>query len=216
MMAARRGFKRSLEVILARKDSPPDIDMEVTYYKGGENDENRGKTALRQAVDNGQYECASLLLEAGARLDEMLIDGKYLFQLEKEQNSAEGFTHFSKVVEQCVARSTKVGCPNEDGNTPLHRIHSRTPVPKIQLFVSMGSPIDCANSHGWTPLANAVKSGNLAAAKFLVSRGARADMTGPFGSLLHLSCQIDFQNKQHHSDAETSHPSKGRSQRSWA
>ncbi|KAG5811160.1 hypothetical protein H9Q74_013689 [Fusarium xylarioides] len=163
MMAAKRGFKRSLEVILAHKDPPPDIDMEVDYFKGGENDENRGKTALRQAVDNGQYECASLLLEAGARLDEMLIDGKYLFQFEEEQNSAEGFAHFSKVVEQCVARGTKVGCPTENDNTPLHRINSRTPVPKIQLFVSMGTPIDSTNSHGWTPLANAVKSGNLAA-----------------------------------------------------
>lgn len=60
----------------------------------------------------------------------------------------------------------------------------------LKLLISRRKrvPIDGKNSDGYTPLALAVKNGNISAAKYLIEQGANVNVVGPsFGSILHLA-----------------------------
>jgi ankyrin repeat protein len=62
----------------------------------------------------------------------------------------------------------------------------------IQLLLSHGSPVDPANTHGWTPLHRAANNNKQRAAKFLVDKGASLLARTTDGHTpLHLACHLN-------------------------
>ncbi|KAL7795974.1 ankyrin repeat protein [Trichoderma ceciliae] len=181
MMAARWNFADTLKILLSEKSPLTDINAKFTW---DEDDENHGNTALGFAVKYKNYECANLLLEAGAQIDATFEDAKLVIRSTKD-NNAEGALRLMRYFLQHGIKADHV---DEGGKTALHEINKETPASLIQLLLDSGCHVDTPNNNGWTPLALAVECGNVAAAKHLISRGAKANVFGPeFSSLLHLA-----------------------------
>ncbi|KAK2010072.1 ankyrin [Colletotrichum eremochloae] len=185
MMSARWNFPDVLRLLLAHRPSPTldlkfDYDPEDVYY---------GDTALTMAVRSGHHECANLLLEAGAGLDDKLKDAKFVLQCAGPNDSEAAY----KMMRDLLDRGTKADHVDDEMNTALHGIGSKTPVKILQTLVDLGAPVDSPNKYGTTPLEVALDKGNVAAARYLVSKGARADVhVVHFGSFLHLVCQVQY------------------------
>ncbi|KAF4465431.1 ankyrin repeat [Fusarium albosuccineum] len=153
MMAARMNFKDTLQTLISH-NPPPDLNLKQTYDP---EDENYGNTALDLAVKYNNYECATLLVEAGTRLEAEMKDAGLILESVDEDE--------------------------DEGLLELMQISL------IQLLIDAGASIDRPNTFGLTPLAVAVEHGNVAVARLLISKGARANIYSPnFGSLLHLAC----------------------------
>ena len=183
MMAARWGFIKTLETLVAHQNPRPDLDTRYSYL----DNDCRGYTALTFAVINGNYDCANFLLDSGAKLVDQLNDVSFLLQQGVEDKQVDGMVKFMKA---CLKRGVKPNTVDKDGNTPLHSIRSSTPVSVIQVLIDAGVPVDTLNAAGLTPLAMAVENCNVDAVKFLLSKYARATIYGPnFGSLLFLVCK---------------------------
>ncbi|KAM0228667.1 hypothetical protein ACHAPO_010528 [Fusarium lateritium] len=186
MMAARWGYKDTLEVLVANQESAPDLDAKLTYDP---DHEDYGTTAIRLAAEAGHYHCASFLLESGARLDDEMKDAKFFITNAPEEMSTETIEACVKLIEQCVQEGTKANILDEEQNSVLHHLKKTTPVALVSTLIGVGAPIDNTNADGWTPLAIALKQRNIPAAWLLLSRGARADIYSPmFGNLLHIVC----------------------------
>ena len=72
------------------------------------------------------------------------------------------------------------------GDTPLtlasfNRFTTPGLVEALNLLIDKGVPVDGKRTDGNTPLHLAVHAGNVAVARYLVNRGARADLHGPTG-----------------------------------
>ncbi|KZL84144.1 ankyrin repeat protein [Colletotrichum incanum] len=178
MMAARWNLVDALKLLLGH--SPlPELNLEFTYDR--ENPEY-GFTALMVAVKNGKHECASLLLQSGAELNDQLKNAKFILQEADLDDSDEAY----KMVQDFLRCGTKSNDTDDAGNTALHGLSYKTPVKIMQTLINLGAPIDSPNKDGLTPLGVAVQKGNVAAATYLIVSGARADVHGPnFGSFLH-------------------------------
>ncbi|KAG8674140.1 hypothetical protein FPOAC1_000103 [Fusarium poae] len=186
MLAARNGYKSTLEVIIANQDSTPDLDAKLTYDP---DDEDYGATAIRLAAEAGHYDCASFLLESGACLDDEMKDAKFFIRCPVENMSTEQSQALFKLMEQCFEYGTKADVLDERQNTVLHYLDQNTPEPLISSLLRFGAPMDSTNADGSTPLVIALERRNISAARLLLSRGARADIYSPrFGSLLHIVC----------------------------
>ncbi|EFQ29547.1 uncharacterized protein GLRG_04691 [Colletotrichum graminicola M1.001] len=185
MMSARWDFPDVLRCLLAHRPLP-NLDLKFDYNPESP---SYGDTALVMAVKSGSHECASLLLEAGAEVNDKLKDARFILQHADLDDSETAY----KMMRDFLDRGTKANHIDEEKNTALHGVGSVTPVEILQTLVDLGAPVDSPNEHGYTPLGIAVKKGNVAAATFFISKGARADIydTG-FGSFLHLVCQTQY------------------------
>ena len=67
------------------------------------------------------------------------------------------------------------------GDAPLHFVAAWDDVRGIELLVGAGATVDIRGDMGFTPLAQAVSSGSVAAARLLLSLGASAEIKTDFG-----------------------------------
>lgn len=67
------------------------------------------------------------------------------------------------------------------GDVPLHFVAGWNDVRGIELLVSAGAKIDAIGDMGYTPLAQAVCSGSVDAARRLLTLGASSDIKSEFG-----------------------------------
>ncbi|GKT40023.1 ankyrin-3 [Colletotrichum spaethianum] len=185
MMAARWNYLDTLKTLLHHHPLPK-LDLKFDYDP---EDFEYGMTALMIAVRSGNHEGASLLLEAGAGLDDKLKDAGFIMQTANPDDSQAA----QKMMRDFLDRGAKVDHEDEDKNTALHGLTSSTPVKILEILADLGAPVDSPNQDGLTPLGVAVKNGNMPAATYLISKGARADVQNPsLGNLLHLVCQQDY------------------------
>ncbi|KAF4899756.1 Serine/threonine-protein phosphatase 6 regulatory ankyrin repeat subunit A [Colletotrichum fructicola] len=182
MMAARWNYVDVLKRLLAHSD----IKVNLKFER--DDDSKQEVTALFEAVEQGSHDCANLLIEAGAEIDERLGSAKFLLESAKLDGSEE----CSKMMRTFLNRGINIDNTDDEGNTTLHGVGSMTPVWIIQDMVERGAPIDSPNNDGLTPLGVTVERGNVAAAEYLISKGARVNIYGSrFGSLLHLAFQAN-------------------------
>ncbi|KAK1856301.1 ankyrin repeat protein [Colletotrichum chrysophilum] len=179
MMVARWNYQDTLKVLLEHRPLP-DLDAKLDYSP---DDLDYGRTALMIAVDRGNVECASLLLKAGAEIDDTLKDATFILNSPLIKPSEET----RKMLRSFLNRGTILG------STVLQYIGSTTAVQSLQVLVDMGAQINSVDENGLTPLGAAVTKANVAAAAYLISEGARADIFVPdVGSLLHLACRSQY------------------------
>lgn len=190
MMAARWNYPNTVKLLL-ELDPRPDLETKFTYNP---DDDAYNNTVMHFAVYAGNYEIASMLLDAGAQLDEKLQDIRLVIQPCTADDSEE--ERFNMMVKSLLDHGAKATVVDEEGNTALHGINYYTPVSTIQLLIEAGAPLEAVNKAGRTPIAEAVAYGNVAAVKYLLSKGARVNFYNEtFGSLLHLTCETQFIDK---------------------
>lgn len=114
---------------------------------------------LSFAVEDGDYEKAVELLEAGATPDEEAIDA---------------------ALARCDRRMTDLlvrhGASIEriDGRART-RLHGEARLDQAAFLLAVGADVDAADDQGWTPLHGAAAYGNGPLADLLLRAGARAD-----------------------------------------
>ena len=188
-MAARHNCSETIAVLLEHRPKP---DLELVYSSNSSNKDaianEIGCTALLIACHNSAAGCVKLLLEAGADPHFRTKDGddaaaiilRAEYSKENEKSLKLLLSHPYKISVEHI---------DEQGNGLLHKVERGTPASIVRLMIEAGTPVDNQNEDGHTPLAVAIKKGNVAVAKLLVDRRARVNVYSPsFGSLLHLAC----------------------------
>ncbi|KAI8718223.1 hypothetical protein NCS52_00600500 [Fusarium sp. LHS14.1] len=183
MMAARWGHINTIKAILAHQSPKADLNIEHDASGAG-----RSFSALFFAVENHNFDCASLLLEAGACLGEFRDPEQVLSRFSRPL-SEEKIPELLSFMKLCLRQGTDAKYVDEDKNTALHWLKQHTPVELVKLLIDSGAPVNSLNEKGLTPLVVATQEANVAVMKYLIARGARADIFIPYlGSLLHIAC----------------------------
>lgn len=182
-MAARTNHPKSIEVLL-RNDPKP--DLECVYGENIRSAHEVGCTPLLLACLNLAPECVQLLLLAGANARTENENGDDGVNLVLRRGSD------SKDAWECLRllriRGVPVNGVNKEGRGRLHYIQKKTPVSIVQLLLEGKAPLDGQDCYEYTPLAVAVREGNISVAKHLIGLGARVNVVGPnFGSILDLA-----------------------------
>ncbi|PNP41529.1 hypothetical protein TGAMA5MH_06630 [Trichoderma gamsii] len=178
-------WPKTLKVLLEHDPKP---DLERVCGEDMEVESDIGCTPLQIACQYQTPECIELLLNAGADAKFRNKNGMDALDILLQANN------YSKNNEQCLRLIlSKSDQFNPDyvsskGQTRLHAIKKRTPVAIVRLLVNAKVPLHRPDNDGHTPLAIAIRKGNMSVAKYLINRGASVNVYSPnFGSILHLA-----------------------------
>ncbi|RSL83545.1 hypothetical protein CEP52_016684 [Fusarium oligoseptatum] len=158
MMAALWGHADTIKVLLSHENPKADLDVQITPWR-----RPRSFSALFFAVENRHFDCARLILEAGASLGEFR-DPKHILWQFSEPFPERKVPRLLSFMKLCLEHGTCADYSDENKNTALHWLKQYTPVQLVKLLIDSGSKVDSLNSQGLTPLAVATKEGNVAPA----------------------------------------------------
>lgn len=174
MLAADDNHVPTVKVLLEREAT---VDLELWHSNGGA---KSGWTALAFAAERGNSEVVLLLAEAGANVNHRVDDGSTVLHLATGGGAMRTLMEFRP----------DVSVPDNDQNTPLHRIRTGTPLDHVELLVRAGALLDAQNKDGYTPLSIALLYSNDAAASYLIERQANVNLASHlYGAPLHLACR---------------------------
>ncbi|KAI8673255.1 hypothetical protein NCS55_00644700 [Fusarium keratoplasticum] len=139
MMAARWGHINTIRAIIAHESPKADLDLEVDP-----GDVGRSFSTLSFAVENQNFDCATLLLEAGAGLAEF-IDPKQLLWGFSNPLPEEKVPELLSFMKLCLRQGTDASEVDEDKNTALHWLKQYTPVQVVKLLIDSGVPVNSLN-----------------------------------------------------------------------
>jgi ankyrin repeat protein len=141
-------------------------------------------TPLHQACENGEVECARLLLEHGANPNARNSDG-YTPLHEACQHGRAGC---AKLVLEAGA---DVDAEAGDGGTPLHAASELGSVDCLTLLLSAGANVNLHPEFDWiTPLHDACDGGHSECTSLLLEAGADANARDGGGNTpLHCACR---------------------------
>ncbi|XXG97047.1 hypothetical protein Hte_003341 [Hypoxylon texense] len=186
-MAARMNRPKSIEA-LVRNDPKP--DLECLYRDGVRSGNEVGCTPLLLACLHLAPECVRLLLLAGAnpRAENESGDDGVDLVLRTGSDSKDALECL-----KLLCSRTPVYDVNKQRRSRLHYIQQTTPVSVVQPLLEDRALLNGRDRHGYTPLAVAVRKGNIDVAEYLVKQGAKVNVLSPtFGSILHLAVAGGF------------------------
>lgn len=154
-----------------------------------------GKSAIAFAVDGSDLAMVKVLLEGGARIDQVDAEGTDLRTYAETQNQtnivefidsfvqqqAVGFSLFQAVTENDPPRALTLlredpGCVDartrNERWTPLMQAVRDDNVPMVRLLMEYKAQVNLTNSRGMTALMYASRNGNLELVRMLVNAGA--------------------------------------------
>jgi len=132
--------------------------------------DNKGWTALMYAIDNGNVDIATLLIQRGAKLDLAPKKGSYVgwrpLQLAIQKGEL-------KLVHLILDNGAEVDFREKILRmTPLMIAANTGNVKLTELLLEKGANFKLKDKKGWTPLIHAAESGSLGTVKALVKAGA--------------------------------------------
>jgi ankyrin repeat protein len=174
MLAAGDNHVQTVKVLLEYEAT---VDLDLWHTRDGA---KSGWTALAFAAERGNSEVVLLLAEAGANIDHRVDDGSTALHLAIGGGAMRTLMEFRP----------NISILDNDQNTPLHFIRSRTALEHVQLLVRAGASLDALNKEGYTPLSIALLNSNKAAASYLIERHANVNLASQsYGAPLHLACR---------------------------
>jgi ankyrin repeat protein len=174
MLAAGDNYVQTVKVLLEYNAT---VDLDLWHTNDGA---KSGWTALAFVADRGNSEVVLLLAEAGANINHRVDDGSTALHLAIGGEAMRTLMEFRP----------DISIPDNDQNTPLHRIRPWTALEHVQFLVRAGALLDAHNKEGYTPLSIALLNSNDAAASYLIERHANVDLASPiYSAPLHLACQ---------------------------
>lgn len=171
------------------------------------------KSALSCAVELGDIETATLLLEHGADIRPapntsqaplhlaaknghlpivmLLIEKNPNLAVQDQESllSAAGNGHVD-VVKLLLQYGANVEAKDDDGNTALHLATGRGHLDVMKLVLHYGATVDAKDDRGKTALHFATGREHLDAMKLLLENGADIEAQGEDGTALHLAANI--------------------------
>jgi ankyrin repeat protein len=146
--------------------------------------DQRGYTALWNAILRGRNDAARMLLDAGA-------DPKRTYRYDETALSLAAKFGDERVIKRLIAGGVDVNAVERvNGETPLFAaIEKKRPPQLIGVLIDAGSDVNRARKDGSTPLIRAVRQGLLDAVKMLIAAGAAVDSRDASGmtALLHAA-----------------------------
>jgi ankyrin repeat protein len=174
MLAAGDNHVQTVKVLLEYEAT---VDLDLWQTRDGAKSE---WTALTFAAERGNSEVVLLLAEAGANINHRVNDGSTALHLAMGGGAMRTLMEFRP----------DISILDNDQNTPLHFIRSRTALEHVQLLVRAGASLDALNKEGYTPLSIALLNSNDAAASYLIERHANVNLASQsYGAPLHLACR---------------------------
>ena len=145
-----------------------------------------GENALSCALKNNQLLIAKTLVEKGADLNSIQIDGRpvVLYAVESKMDAP--------AISWMLAHGAKVDAPDWAGNTAFMIAVANDDYGRAKMLLEHGADVDARNKGGETALMQSVRRGNLVAVKVLVEEAnADVEKTDPYGlDAAHLAARL--------------------------
>jgi ankyrin repeat protein len=150
------------------------LDRDTTAI-GMSND--RGSTALHVAAENGHFQIAELLLDRGADLEAIDVDGDTPLM-------CAAIGGHSEIYKMLLSRGADADILNINENGVLHYAAMGGSVEIVNLMLDSGQDINAQNAQnqgGVTPLMAAVFNNRQEVVKFLLEKGADIEASDSYG-----------------------------------
>jgi ankyrin repeat protein len=129
---------------------------------------------LYTAAQEGHHEAVKILLENGAKVDQVDNDGTTPLYIASQQGHYE-------VVKILLEAEADIDCANDDDSTPLWIASQQGHYEIVEILIEAEADIDCVNHKGATPLWIAAQNGHYDVVQRLIDAGAdvnKADKNG--------------------------------------
>lgn len=147
-------------------------DLEITH---------KNRSALTAATERGNTEVVRLLLEAGANVNHQSGQNNFPLQIAVAKNRED-------ILRILMRYNPKVNLVDDNGNTALHSVSSKTSVMIAKILDVGGADLNIRNKEQETPICKAVWFNNSKIIKYLANE-AVLDIRGrKHGSPLHIAC----------------------------
>lgn len=138
--------------------------------------EYHGQTPLETASKRGQVRMVRLLLDHGADVNSIQVDGKTPLMLAAKSVMASHYGgSYAEVVELLLEKGSNVHVRDEDGNTALHwAVASDSEIDRtamVKLLLDKGADVN-AKGYVWPPIISASYKGHTEVVRLLLDRGA--------------------------------------------
>ena len=125
-----------------------------------------GATALHYAARHGSAKHVKILLEAGANVNALTLNG---------DTPLIGAAESTKNVEILLKAGANIHAQNRLGDTALfHASYAEDP-DNLMMLLAAGSKVNQSNNSGWTPLHYAARMGSPSVVEALLNAGANID-----------------------------------------
>ena len=167
---------------------------------------NKGESALTAAVKTSGADMVTLLLNKGADINVKDKDGNnlayYLVQSYRPQTGGRGAggeqqDDFSGKFKILLEKAVDFAAPQQDGSTLYHLAVAKGDIDLLKKIADVKADINAKNKEGVTPLHKAaMTSKNDEILKFLISLGAKKDITTEFDETAYdLAKENDYLTK---------------------
>lgn len=147
-------------------------------------DLNKGEALVWAATENRE-ELVQLLIEEGA-------DVNYKHVKERENSACHSAARggFCGILVLLKKAGADISAPNEAGLSPLHYAIINKRLEAVRLLITtLGAPVTCGDSHGWTPLHDAARKNVCEVLHLLHEAGSDINQRDHDGySALHHAC----------------------------
>ena len=143
-----------------RLDPPPQEDMDVP---------DGGACPLYIAATNGRADTVRALIERGADVNQIKVDGATPLIGAVWNDSDDG--DCADIVTALLENGSDVHQTNHFGNTPVCFASGSGKVATLKVLVEYGGDVRLANPNGTTPISIAAQEGHTAVLEFLLEKG---------------------------------------------
>lgn len=141
-------------------------DFPVTYSKDG-------KSLLMIAIENDSHNVLDMILVRGAYLEEEIEDGRTpIFHVRN-----------SEALNKLVIAGANINKLDNKKESVISYFIKNKPFEYSEYLVIAGANLDIENSEGWTPIFDAVVSGNIKLVELMLERGGDFKKEDIYGNI---------------------------------
>lgn len=141
-------------------------DFPVTYSKDG-------KSLLMIAIENDSHNVLDMILVRGAYLEEEIEDGRTpIF-----------YVRSSEVLNKLVIAGADINKLDNKKESVISYFIKNKPFEYSEYLVIAGANLDVENDEGWTPIFDAVVSGNIKLVELMLERGGDFKKEDVYGNI---------------------------------
>ena len=141
-------------------------DFPVTYSKDG-------KSLLMIAIENDSHNVLDMILVRGAYLEEEIEDGRTpIF-----------YVRSSEALNKLVIAGADINKLDNKKESVISYFIKNKPFEYSEYLVLAGANLDIENSEGWTPIFDAVVSGNIKLVELMLERGGDFKKEDIYGNI---------------------------------
>lgn len=141
-------------------------DFPVTYSKDG-------KSLLMIAIENDSHNVLDMILVRGAYLEEEIEDGRTpIF-----------YVRSSEALNKLVIAGTNINKLDNKKESVISYFIKNKPFEYSEYLVIAGANLDVENDEGWTPIFDAVVSGNIKLVELMLERGGDFKKEDVYGNI---------------------------------